>query len=100
MPWEQRGNGSYYYRKRREGGRVISEYLGAGHAAALAAQLEDAEREERAAARDAELQARAATEASDPLLAELETLLQTLTRAVLLSNGYHQHKGQWRRKRG
>ncbi len=30
MPWESRGDNRYYYRKRREGRRVLSEYLAPG----------------------------------------------------------------------
>ena len=30
MGWETRGNGTYYYRKVRRGGRVCSEYVGRG----------------------------------------------------------------------
>ena len=30
MGWEKRGNGLYYYRKKRMGQRVVSEYMGTG----------------------------------------------------------------------
>ncbi len=44
MAWESRGNGSYYYRKQRIGGRVVSEYVGQGEVAGLVAQLDAIER--------------------------------------------------------
>lgn len=47
MGWEQRGNGEYYYRKARRGGRVVSEYVGRGDFASLAALLDEERREER-----------------------------------------------------
>ena len=51
MNWEQRGNRRYYYRKRRHGDRVISEYVGAGELAEAAANLDALERELRQAER-------------------------------------------------
>lgn len=47
MGWERRGNGYYYYRKRREGHRVISEYVGNGRAAEVAAAMDRLKRRER-----------------------------------------------------
>ncbi len=38
MGWEKRGNKQYYYRKRREGDRVVSEYLTADEAQAYLAE--------------------------------------------------------------
>lgn len=41
MAWEKRSHGGMYYvRKRRDGGRVVSQYLGAGQMARLAAELD------------------------------------------------------------
>jgi len=65
MGWEERRGRKYFYRKRRNGGRVVSEYLGAG------------------------------PDAVDQAC----HLIRTLVDAVLLLNGYHTHKGQWRKKR-
>ena len=33
MAWEERNGKSYYYQKRREGDRVVSEYIGTGELA-------------------------------------------------------------------
>src|SRR4051794_19679979 len=52
MGLERRGGGSYYDRKVRRGGRVVSEYLGGGPAALLMARIDAIEREEREATRD------------------------------------------------
>jgi hypothetical protein len=41
MGWER---GRYYTRSRREGGRVVREYVGAGPAAALISQFDAIER--------------------------------------------------------
>ena len=40
MGWETRGNGKYYYRKRRIGDKVVSEYVGTGPGAELIAELQ------------------------------------------------------------
>jgi len=95
MGWEQRRGQQYYYRKRREGGRVISEYIGQGQ---LAKQI---------AARDAQAQTQRAEEQTrlaehqrvEETLRRLEALTAALTRATLLAEGYHTHRGEWRKKR-
>ena len=95
MSWEQRGNRRYYYRKRRQGGRVVSEYVGAGELAGAAAALDALERE----IRRAERQRRAQLRALDAQIAQVCDLIRALTDAVLLINDYHTHKVQWRKKR-
>ena len=100
MGWEERNGRMYYYRKKRAGTRVISEYVGRGDLAeAVAAHdawtcaLREAEREEWRETRAAELATAAAVD-------ELSEMCMVLTRAVLLASGHHAHRGQWRRKRG
>ena len=95
MSWERRGNRRYYYRKRREGDRVFSEYVGAGDLAETAATLDALERE----FRRAERQRREELRALDAQIDEVCDLIRALTYAALLVSGYHTHKGQWRRKR-
>jgi hypothetical protein len=92
MAWEKHYHKSYYYRKIRQGDRVISHYLGAGPA------LEQRLREE-SQARQAEQQARQTLAALDADLAQLYTFIQTLQHASLLLYGYHTHHRQWRKKR-
>lgn len=98
MAWEDRPGGRYYYRKKRVGRRVISEYIGAGPLADLvsmqdrhrAAERKEAREEGRPADDNPEL---------DALLAQLAGNVETLTRAYLLATGHHPHKGQWRKTR-
>jgi hypothetical protein len=99
MALETRRGRSYYYRKERRGGRVVSVYGGGGEIAALLADLQALETDRAHARRWQRQQERAAIEAHDPALAALERALRTLTHAVLVANGYHAHKRQWRRKR-
>ena len=95
MAWEKRGNKRYYYRKRRQGGRVVSEYVGAGELAETCAQLDALERQ----LRQAERQRLQELRALDAQLNHVCDLIRALTYAALLTTGHHTHKGQWRKKR-
>ena len=99
MSWETRGGNRYYYRKRWENGRPVSEYVGAGMVATAVEALDRIERHERESAaaewrRVVDAERRAAR-----MLAEVDATTQALTAAVLIANGYHVHKRQWRRTR-
>ena len=100
MAREKRRERQYYYRKRRIGSRVISEYMGAGYLADLAHAIDEdtryeaqKERKEWRAIVDAE-------NATDALLDSLTEAVNAHVGALLLINGYH-HGGnrQWRKKR-
>lgn len=91
--------GRYYYRSKREGQHVRTEYLGTGVLALAIAEL-DAEERERQRQEQAIVRAeQEAQRAIDRKIDEEGDLVRTLTRAVLLVSGYHNHKGQWRRRR-
>jgi hypothetical protein len=98
MGWEKRGNGLYYYRKRRKSGQVVSEYMGSGELAELAARLDTLARLER------ELEKEAWRQKQEEILEvarmgdEAQEVILDLTRGWLLAQGYHMHKGQWRWK--
>src|SRR5437867_1215759 len=95
MPWTIRKSGKvYYYRKQRIGGKVRSIYIPLAEAA-HAAQTDAERAQRRADAREAQREA-AATRAQVQAVqrAVRNELDQTLARA-----GYHNHKGQWRKKR-
>lgn len=96
MGWERRGRHTYYYRKRREGKRVVSEYAGAGIVGALSESQDEDARAQRAAIR----RQRQEHAAIDRTLDDFGELANVLTRAVLIAElGTHTHKGEWRRKR-
>ncbi len=99
MAWEERNGKSYYYQKRREGRQVISQYIGSGYLATLAAQLDQIGQIERAAEREQWHRQQAKQAALDIEIAEYARLVQTLTAAVLLASGCHRPKRQWRVKR-
>lgn len=95
MGWEKRGNGRYYYRKRRVNGRPVSEYVGNGRLADFSAAL-DAHRDASRAAWRKTVEDTLATERA---LNRLEGVLRTMVSSVLVANGYHAHKRQWRKRR-
>ena len=97
MAWESRGTGTYYYQARRVNGRVIKEYVPPLMAEAVA--LLDAERRAKRKAADELKAQRAALDALEATLDPLNELADTLTHGVMLTAGYHKHKGQWRRRR-
>ena len=95
MAWEERNGRKYYYRKRREGDRVISEYFGSGLMVEMYAKA--CQENEKSIQRERERR-REITAIS----AQVDDICKTLNGAVrawLLSLGYHQHKRQWRKRR-
>jgi hypothetical protein len=94
----QRG-GLYFYRKVREGGRVVSEYAGSGAIGALYAALDGSTRAAQAAER-AERRAQVEAErAAERDARQLAAECQELAALALLAAGYHRHKRQWRKRR-
>lgn len=101
MAWERRARGGLYYtRSRWEDGRVVREYIGRGEAAAAVAQLDAHVRAMRqwTAARMRDEQTR--LEALDKRLDEYYRRADAQMKSELIALGFHQHGGEWRRKRG
>lgn len=100
MSWEMRnGAGPYYTRSRRIRGRVVREYVGRGLAAELQASRDAEARSIRAARR---AKARSEQQAAIDLRASVTALseeIHGLLVAMLKVSGYHEHRGQWRRRR-
>ena len=100
MAWENRGNRRYYYRKRRDGGRVVSEYVGAGEWAELQAELDELERENQRRGKCTEQGKRNAEDGIERALNGLRESLRSLVRGHLYANGFLRHKGgEWRKHR-
>jgi hypothetical protein len=108
MGWEKRGNGRYYYEKRRVDGRVRSVYVGHGLVGELSEQWAHCKRtgqldteEEFNAALDAdcEYHDRRAIEAREREVLANERMLRAIVSEALRQAGYHQHKRQWRKRR-
>jgi hypothetical protein len=100
MAWESRGNGQYYYQKRRVGQQVISLYVGKDELANLFAQLDSIESEKRDFERWQQEEMQKELEADlelDRRLDEVGDMVRGMKTAVLLIHGFHTHKRQWRR---
>jgi hypothetical protein len=100
MGWETRGTRRYYYRKRREGQRVVSEYVGTSSSAALIAESDALLRVQSWGARKQRTLEIQQLRDADQEINRLLDLCSSLTSAALIIAGYHTHKGQWRRKHG
>ena len=100
MAWERRGDGVYYYKTERQGGRVRKRYIGNGELAHIIAHADQTRRRvwaERKAKERAELdEIRSLASAGG----ELYEAVEVLAVAQLVASGYHRHKGgQWRMRR-
>jgi hypothetical protein len=97
MSWETRGNNRYYYRRRKVGGQIETEYIGSGTVADFIAKQDEHDRAQRAAAA-AEWQAMVDEERQTAaIIAKVDDLVSALTVGVLLANDYHTHRRQWRK---
>ncbi|MCA1729718.1 MAG: hypothetical protein LC751_10010 [Actinobacteria bacterium] len=79
--------------------RVYREYVGGGLAGKMAAEADRIERERRAVEAFRERQEREKLEALAAPVVELCKVVEILTRAHLVANGYRRYQGKWRRVR-
>jgi len=101
VAWEGRERGGRYYtRSRREGGRVVREYVGTGPLAELAAQEDRERRELEEARREREREELERLEALAAPVLEVSEAAEILAHAHLVAAGYRRHKGEYRRARG
>jgi hypothetical protein len=104
MAWEKRGTrGNYYYRGTKVLGSVKKHYLGTGKVGEAAAAADTRERERHRAQREIETRAlQLAEETSKAMerpLKAVDRLCSLLVRSELEESGFHNHHGQWRRRR-
>jgi hypothetical protein len=97
MSWETRRNGNrYYYRSRRQDGRVVREYVGGGEKGRRAAEADAAARDSR------EQAAKLLAEKNRPvdgLAAHLDVfgkIVDQLVTCQLLCAGWRRHHRGWR----
>ena len=101
MGWETRPRGGRYYtRSKKIGGRVVREYVGTGYVAERIAQMDAEEREEREQVQAALKAERDRIRAQGKAVMDYCRNVDEVLTEALLAAGYHNHKGQWRRRRG
>lgn len=93
MAWQ---NG-HYYRKRWIDGTCVSEHVGSGVIGRMAELLDERERMQRKAKAEQYKRMVKADKALRDEVREIGAIVRDLTKLVLLVDGYHQHKRQWRR---
>ena len=98
MAWEN--GGRYYTRSKRVDGRVVREYIGCGVLGVMAAEDDRGEREARRQAVAVRKAARTADVAQEKELIAYCNGVDVLLAQVYNEAGYHNHRGQWRHKRG
>ena len=97
MGWELRNGKRYYYRKIRQGRRVISEYVGAGEFAELLFEIDGLDRADKTLSRIAWKDEKDEVKKLNKDINQFIKVINGMARASLLTFGYHPHKGQWRR---
>ena len=96
MAWETRRGRKYAYQSYRDRlGKVRRRYLGRGPAAVLLATRLLERRQARAARRALAVQ----EQRRDASLVAMDDMVRDLMAAQLLTTGFHQHAGIWRRRR-
>lgn len=99
MALEKRNGNYYYYRKERDGNRVVSKYYGRGELAFLVAQMDEIEREEKEIKTLENLRFRQETEAIDQEIDLYESKVKEITTETLISLGFYKTKSrEWRLK--
>ncbi len=99
MAWEARGNNTYYYRKKRLAGKVMSQYVGRGPMAQEIALMDAAARKERY---NKVMNIRQQIEefgSFDRQVSQVSLLVNQAVAGFLIITGFHKHRGQWRRRR-
>lgn len=97
MGLEWRWHRLYYYEKQRRGSRVVSKYVAGGEFARLMADSQRLLAEQR---RQQRVQVAAVRIEQQTIVTHTNVAgahMRLLVAGVLVSNGYHQHKRQWRK---
>ena len=98
MAWENEGR--YYTRSRRVCGLVVRQYVDSGDLGALGAFDDAKERFERKLRRALQEAEHDSDKAQEKAMTDYFKGVDAALAESLLAAGYHQHKGQWRRRRG
>ena len=99
MGWETRGKNEYYYRKKREGDKVLSRYVGKGPRAREVEAMDQAARIERSRKVQAIQKEKAEFKILDTQVLQVSSFVGQAKEEFLILCGYHKHRGQWRKVR-
>ncbi len=100
MPLEHRNGRSYYHHSRRIGKRVRKEYAGSGEAAALMQKFDEMERDEKDFAAWQKKKELSEWQERCALVRKAIARANRCVADALRSSGWHQHRREWRRRRG
>jgi len=96
MTWERRNNNNYYYRKTRKGNKVSSVYLGKD----IPSYNLSGKAQERKLLNQKQTAQITNEEEIDQTLEDNHYLITAVAESILLLNGFHKHKGMWRKING
>jgi hypothetical protein len=100
MAWVIRGKRRYFYQSVRVGGNYVRRYVGSGPEAERVAEEIRCRQEARFAKSDALRHDEERHAAAMAPILELFGLTDLVTKATLVSGGFHQHsRGNWRYRR-
>lgn len=99
MGVESRRGKLYYYQKRREGGRVVSEYMGSALVAPIIERQKERERTQRKRERERLDQRLLAITRLEAEIDRVCEMVEEIAAAHLIASGYHRHNRQWRKRR-
>lgn len=99
MALEKRGGNYYYYKKEREGNRVISKYYGKSDLASLVSLMDDLERDAKEYETEKHKENVRKIEEIDRELSEIELKTKSLVESVLVERGFYKTSSrEWRIK--
>ena len=99
MGWEKRHKSRYYYRKRREGKKVVSRYVGKGETANNAALMDDVDRDAKAKLKEDTKKNLQEDKLLQEEICKFSAFADGVVGTVLLLSGFHKRKGEWRKRR-
>ena len=100
MGWKYINGRPYYYRSRREAGRVVTTYCGNLEDGRLFAALDAEDRRKRQAAREEEWAERRRADEEEKDFASWFARVESVAESAMIAAGYHKHhRSQWRRRR-
>jgi len=99
MGVEERKGRIYYYKKKRIGHRVVSEYVGGGSLVLHAARQAEERTAAAAAAQKLDKRKRQELMKIESEIDHIFRWIEALSSSELILDGYHQHKGEWRKRR-